>query len=102
MEVGMEQTASVWVVSRPRPLLPFLLVTALAMGCVLGLECTHWLIESRQAVSLSVLAQAEYANILDHLLPYRITALLFLVVISLMTLALWLLSLRRGTTASIR
>jgi hypothetical protein len=79
----------------PRPPLPLLLVTALVLGCVVGLECAQWLIETRQAISLSILSQAEYANILDHLLPYRLAAFLLLLLAGLATVVVELCSMTR-------
>ena len=81
----------------PRPPLPLLLITTLILGCVVGLECANWLTTTRQAVSLSVLSQAEYANLIDHLLPYRIGAMLFLLATGLATLLVGLLKSLRHT-----
>jgi hypothetical protein len=67
---------------------------------VIALEVVQRLLESIQDRSLSVLAQAEHANIIDQLLPYRLTTATLLMIMALFTASTWLgqmTAIARGT-----
>lgn len=84
-----------------RRLIP-LLLTMLLCGSAIALEVVQRLLESIQDRSLSVLAQAEHANIIDQLLPYRLTTAALLMITALSTAMIWLSQITATARGTVR